>query len=180
MRRFERSDLLSFLFGFLPFGIAVVAGLVRSGLGLYLLGWLAYWPFFFFVWEGRVLCSHCPYWAVEGRMLRCHANYGVIKFWRYRPGPMSGWEKAQFILGGALFIGFPLVLLLVGAEYVLALIAAAAAVDAVYNLWRHGCSRCVNFSCPANHVPKQVVDAYLRRNPAMLEAWEESGYVLGD
>ena len=113
-------------------------------------------------------------------ILRCHANYGVIKLWRHRPGPMSGLEKAQFLIGVALFVGFPLVLLLVGGEYVLALVALAGAVSVGFNLWRHGCSRCINFSCPANHVPKRLVDAYLRRNPTMLEAWEESGYRLGD
>jgi len=180
MCRFDRRDLVAFAVDFLPFGIAVVAGLIRSGLGLCLLGWFAYWIVFFFVWEARVLCSHCPYWAAEGRVLRCHANYGVIKIWKYRPGPMSKWEKAQFVPGVALFVGFPLVLLLAGGEYVLALVALAGAVSASFNLWRHSCSRCVNFSCPANHVPKQLVDAYLRRNPVMRAAWEATGYRLGD
>jgi hypothetical protein len=38
----------------------------------------------------------------------------------------------------------------------------------------------VNFSCPLNDVPKEVVDAYLERNPVMQRAWEESGYRLGE
>jgi hypothetical protein len=29
-------------------------------------------------------------------------------------------------------------------------------------------------------VPKSLVDAYLRRNPVMGEAWEASGYRLGE
>jgi hypothetical protein len=175
MCRFEHADLLSFLLSFLPFGIAVVAGAIRSGLAVYLLAWLAYWPLFFFLWEARVLCSHCPYWAAEGAILRCHANYGVVKLWRYRPGPMSQPEKVQFILGASLFVGFPLGLLVIGAEYVLALVAAGAVVSAGYGLWRHGCSRCVNFSCPANHVPRKLVEAYLSRNPAIRAAWQEAG-----
>ena len=44
----------------------------------------------------------------------------------------------------------------------------------------HYCSRCVNFSCPLNQIPKSVVDEYLRRNPVMREAWERSGYSLGE
>jgi hypothetical protein len=39
---------------------------------------------------------------------------------------------------------------------------------------------CIDFSCPVNAVPQSVVDAYLRRNPVMREAWEASGYRLGE
>ena len=60
--------------------------------------------FFFFVWEARILCSHCPYWAEEGRILHCHANYGVIKIWRYHPEPMSKFEQVQFIVGVLIFL----------------------------------------------------------------------------
>jgi hypothetical protein len=52
------------------------------------LGWLAIWFLFFFVLEGRVLCSHCPYWAKESRVLHCHANYGVIKLSKERLRPL--------------------------------------------------------------------------------------------
>jgi hypothetical protein len=48
-----------------------------------------------------------------------------------------------------------------------------------YVLTSHFCSRCVNFSCPANSVPKRIVDIYLERNPVMKEAWEKSGYKTG-
>ena len=85
--RFERQDLVSFLLNFLPFGTAAIAGTVIGGYGWYLLGWLAYAVLFFFVWEARVLCSHCPYWAEESRVLHCHANYGVLKIWEFRPSP---------------------------------------------------------------------------------------------
>jgi hypothetical protein len=180
MCRFKPDDLAGFLLGFLPLGIAVVAGMIRAGYGWYLLGWLAYWIVFFFVWEARVLCSHCPYWAEEGRILHCHANYGVVKIWRYRPGPMSKVEKAQFIIGAALFGIYPFVFMILGGQYVLVLVALAAAASAAYNLRKHGCTRCINFSCPVNRVPKPVIDAYLRRNPVMRRAWEASGYRLGE
>jgi hypothetical protein len=36
----------------------------------------------------------------------------------------------------------------------------------------------VNFSCPLNNVPKELVDAYLVKNLIMKEAWEASGYKL--
>jgi hypothetical protein len=166
--------------GFLPFGIAVIAGMIRSGYGWHLLGWFAYWILFFFVWEARILCSHCPYWAEEGRTLHCHANYGVSKIWRYRPGPMSTSEKMQFLIGGLIFIGYPFPFLLLGGQYILVLVALSAAIASGFNLRKNVCTRCVNFSCPMNTVPKPLVDAYLSRNPAMRKAWEANGYRLGD
>ena len=52
--------------------------------------------------EIRVLCSHCPYYAEEGRILHCLANHGTIKLWKYHPEPMRFWEKLGF-LGGIIF-----------------------------------------------------------------------------
>ena len=43
----------------------------------------------------------------------------------------------------------------------------------------HVCTRCVNFSCPLNRVPKPEVDVYLERNAAMKKAWEKGGYHPG-
>jgi hypothetical protein len=180
MCRFDSSDLTSFLLNFLPIAITVVAGMIIGGYGLFLLPWFAFWIFFFFVWEARVLCSHCPFWAEPGRILHCHANYGVVKFWRYRPGPMSRSERVQFIAGALILIGFPFVFLLLGSQYLLACIALATVISAAFNLRKHVCTRCIHFSCPVNAVPKSIVDAYLRRNPSIREAWEASGYRLDE
>jgi hypothetical protein len=168
--RFDWGDLLYFLAGFLPPAIAVIAGMRRGGFGWYLVGWVGFMLFFFFVWEARILCSHCPYWAEDTRVLHCLANYGVIKIWPYHPEPMSTLEKAQFLAGAAIIALYPFPFLIIGGQYTLALIA--------FSLKKHVCTRCVNFSCPANGVPKEIVDAYLRRNPVMQRAWEESGYQL--
>ncbi len=178
--RFETGDLVAFLLGFLPFGIAVVAGMILGGYGWWLLGWLAIWVLFFFVVEGRVLCSHCPFWAEEGWVLHCHANYGVIKFWEFRPGPMSRLEKALFGAGTAVFGLYPIVFMILGGQWLLLAIAVTAIPGFALNLRRNACTRCINFSCPVNAVPKPLVDAYLRRNPVMREAWEASGYRLDE
>jgi hypothetical protein len=42
------------------------------------------------------------------------------------------------------------------------------------------CSRCVNFSCPMNTVPKTAIDEYLKKNDVMRKAWEESGWSIGE
>jgi hypothetical protein len=180
MCRYDPRDLTSFFVNFLPFGIAVIAGMILGGYGIFLLGWFAYWIFFFFVWEARVLCSHCPFWAEEGRILHCHANCGVFKIWPYRPGPMSRSEQIQFILGASIFVLFPLVFMVLGGQYLLVVLAVASAISAGYNLRKNTCSRCIQFSCPVNIVPKATMDAYLRRNPGMRSAWEASGYRLGE
>lgn len=172
MCRFDRKDMLNFFMIILPFSFTAIAGVICAGYGWYLLLWLVYSLFFFFIWEARVLCRHCPYWAQAGSILHCHANYGVIKIWKYQPGPMSKWEKIQFVAGVLLLIGFPFPFLLLGQEYLLALIGISAVVSGAFILWKNVCSRCINFSCPANSAPKQLVDIYLRNNPDIQAAWK--------
>jgi hypothetical protein len=172
MCRYDARDTLHFFMLVLPFFVTAIGGVIASGYGWWLLGWLAYMLLFFFIWEGRVLCSHCPYWSDKSRLLRCHANYGVLKLWRYRPGPMSVWEQAQFLIGALLFILYPMLFLFIGHAYLLAGIGLASAASFGYLLHRNVCVRCVNFSCPLNHVAKQVVEAYLAKNPLMRHAWE--------
>lgn len=176
MCRFNQEDMLNFFMIVFPYAFTVISGAIRAGYGLYLLLWLAYSLFFFFIWESRVLCRHCPFWAKDSRILNCHANYGVVKIWKYTPYPMSKSEKTQFILGALLWLGFPFPFLLLGHEYLLTLIGLSAAVSGIFLLRRNICSRCINFSCPLNNVPKSLVDAYLKLNPRILSAWMESGY----
>lgn len=176
--RFNWNDLLYFLVLFLTPAIAAVVGMIQGGYSVYLLGWAGYAIFFFFVWEARVLCSHCPYWAEEGRVLHCLANHGVIKIWRFHPEPMSTWEKIQFLTGAGLLILYPFPFLIIAEQYLLGLITLSGIIGFAFSLKKHVCTRCVNFSCPLNGVPKIIVDAYLRGNPVMRQAWEAKGYRL--
>jgi len=174
MCRLDRKDMVNFFMIILPFGVTAITGTIRAGYGWYLLLWLAYSLFFFFVWEAHVLCRHCPYWAEVGTILHCHANYGVIKIWNNQPRPMSKLEKIQFVIGVMLWIGFPFPFLLLGKEYLLALIGVSAALSGMFILRKNVCTRCINFSCPMNAVPKQLVEIYLRRNPQIQAAWPSS------
>ena len=175
--RFNWGDLAYFMIIFLPPAAAAVAGMILGGFGWYLFGWLGYAIFFFFVWEARVLCSHCPYWAEGGRVLHCLANHGVIKLWRYHPEPMSRSEQVQFLVGAGIMVFFPLPFLILGGQIVLAGIMALGLISFWVSLKKHVCTRCVNFSCPLNGVPKHIVDDYLHRNPIMRQAWEAKGYL---
>jgi len=179
MCRYKDRDLLNFLTIVLPYGASMIVGAILGGFGLWLFLWLAYALFFFFVWEARVLCRHCPYWAAPDRILECHANSGVIKIWKFDPAPMSRSEQRQFIAGALLWMLMPFPLLMLGGQYWIAFIGLCSLVSGVLLLHYNVCSRCVNFSCPMNNVPKVLVDAYLQDNPLMLKAWLENGYSLG-
>ena len=93
---------------------------------------------------------------------------------------MSSSEKVQFAIGALMLTAYPFPFMMLGRQYVLAVISLSAACSFAFNLKRNTCVRCVNFSCPLNGVPKEVVDAYLRYNPPMREAWEATGYKLGE
>ncbi|MBN2006573.1 MAG: hypothetical protein JXA21_24690 [Anaerolineae bacterium] len=175
MCHYDARDTLNFLMVILPPLAPIIIGVFQAGYAWYLLPWLGYWLIFFFGWEARVLCSHCPMWAEEGRVLRCHANYGVIKFWKYRPGPMSRSEQVQFMIGALIWMCYPIVLAALGGEYLWAGAGLIAAIGSVYNLRKISCRRCIHFSCPLNTVPKSVRDHYIRRNPAIRAAWEAAG-----
>jgi hypothetical protein len=65
-------------------------------------------------------------------------------------------------------------------ETLWALIALGGLILFFWALRRYTCSRCVNFSCPLNNVPQEIIDAYLARNRVMREAWEEVGWTMGE
>ena len=178
MRIFNRKPLLMFAFGFLVVLIPVVVGLLRVGLWIVLVIWIGFLIFFLQVWENRILCSHCPYYSLEGRTLRCHANYGLFKLWKYNPSPMSRSEQVQMVIGVALVIGIPFPFLFLSQQWFFLIFASFGAIVLGVILFGWLCLRCVNFSCPFNRVPKKVVDAFLREQPEMRKAWEEEGYVL--
>ena len=186
-----------------------IPSLVLSSFGLILLALMTgiWWPYIAFavictaLWglgiETRVLCSHCPYWAEDSKTLHCWALPGSPKIWKYRPEPMNKTEKAIL----SFFFTLISVIPLAGEAYGIWIMAVnyneyglfallgmigvtVATVMAGFQfslvLLTDFCSRCVNFSCPGNSVPKNIVDKYLERNPIMREAWERSGYKLGE
>ncbi|MGD1992027.1 MAG: hypothetical protein PVI59_02430 [Anaerolineae bacterium] len=199
--RFDRREFVFFVLNQIPSLVMALFGLVVIGLLVD-----AWWPLVVFVgaciilWglglETRVLCSHCPYWAEDSRTLHCWALTGSPKIWRYRPGPMNGVEKAIILGFFGFLVAFPVSvegygIWLMAREYgvyglyaLLGMIGVTvatllAALQFVLILRRHYCEQCVNFSCPLNRVPKVMVDAYLRKNPVMREAWEKAGYHVG-
>jgi len=178
--RFNRGDLLHFIGLFAGFALPAIIGVIRGGYGWYLLGWAAFCLVFFEFWEIRILCSHCPYYAEKGLTLHCIANYGSLKVWRYHPEPISKAETVQLVIGFILLCGYPFPFLILGRQFAWALVALWGLVLFFWTLRKYTCSQCVNFSCFLNTVPRDVRDEYLKRNPVMKEAWEESGWQIGE
>ena len=195
--RWEKNLLLRFYKGGSLAMISSALGLIIVGL---FISWLplfiyaGFWIFFFGFFEIRVLCSHCPYYSEEGKILHCLANHGTIKLWKYHPEPMKSWEKFGFLSGAMFFVLFPVLAEIYG---IIRLIDQSSMQGILFGLIiltilsifggylfflvlvGKICPKCVNFSCPLNSVPKEIVDKYLERNPVMKEAWESNGYVLG-
>ncbi len=189
--RFYKGGSIPIFSAFISF---VVIGFLISWFPLII--YLGFWIFFFGFFEIRVLCSHCPYYAKDGRILHCLANHGTIKVWKYHPEPLNVFEKAGFLAGALFFVFFPVIVDIYGLSVIiessetgfielalLILLFLLSTIGGIYFflfLRKNICPYCVNFSCPLNKVSKELVDAYLQRNPIMREAWEQSGYKLGE
>lgn len=142
-------------------------------------GYIGYLIGFFQFWENKILCSHCPYYAFEeDKYVKCYANYGIYKAWKYNPAPMTSSEKIQFIISIALFAIIPLILFIITELYIYFSISLVLSLIWFISMHFLSCSKCPNFSCPLNNVSKEVVDEYLKRNSVMRKAWEEQGYLI--
>lgn len=175
-------------------GIVVVGVMTATWWPLY--AFIGYFLLMFSVFEIKFLCSHCPYYAEDGKTLHCLANHGSPKLWSYNPRPLNRFEKfMMYFLIATVFFVFPLSVMGFGIFHLIvnyadhgliallgltgitlsSLVASATFANTLKTFF---CSQCVNFSCPLNSVPKPTVDAFLRKNRVMKEAWEKNGYHL--
>ncbi|MBD3255708.1 MAG: hypothetical protein GF383_11495 [Candidatus Lokiarchaeota archaeon] len=178
--RFKLKHLLFFIGAFLLMFIPGVIGMILAGFGWFILGWIGFALFFFNIWESKILCSHCPFYAERGNTLHCIANYGSYKPWKYNPVPMSRSEKFQLIIGFIILGCFPFPFLFFGQEFLFLFITSIGLLSFFAYLKIKVCSKCVNFSCPFNSVKKEIVDDFLKKNRVMKKAWEEEGYILDE
>jgi len=130
-----------------------------------------FFGFFGFV-EIRVMCSHCPHYAEEGSSLKCWANHGSPKLWKYRPGPMSTAENIVFFGGIVAVWGYPLPFFFVGGLWFLLGLYILLSAGFFVTLKMFLCSQCMNFACPLNGVPEPVRNRFFDRNPLVADAWK--------
>lgn len=161
---FNGKQLLLFVTLALP--LFIIGGVVITLTGvLWLIGFVALFVAFFTVVEIRVICSHCPHYAEGGKTLKCWANHGSPKLWKYRPGSMYLWEKVVFLGGFFLLILYPVPFFVLGnlywllSIYVLLLGAFAVVLRSKF------CTRCINFACPLNRVEEQTRHSFRQKNP---------------
>jgi hypothetical protein len=138
----------------------------------YLIPWIALCMSYFGLIEIRVMCSHCPHYAEPGTSsLKCWANYGSPKLWKYRPGPMSTGEKIVFFAGLIPIAGYPLAFLLIGTQWLLLALFALTSAGMGTLMSTLMCNHCMNFACPLNRVEQPVRDDFFSRNPIVAKAW---------
>jgi len=96
----------------------------------------------------RFFCTHCPHYCREETTLKCIFFWGLPKFFRQRPGPLSTTEKSLSIAAPALVVLFPVYWLLqtpgLFIIYLLSIVVFGASVR------RNECPRCIYTDCPAS------------------------------
>jgi len=167
---FTLKDLIYFLLIVSPSFLIGGAGIYHMN-GWFLLPWLILMFGYFGFVEIRVMCSHCPHYAEEGGSLKCWANYGAPKIWKYRPGPMTLWEKIIFLAGFALVWGYPLFFLIFDFQVFLLLVYLLTVGSFFMTLRTFLCSQCINFACPLNTVTNKIRKDFFDRNPRVAKAW---------
>ena len=150
----------------------------KVGIGV---GYFVYMFFFLNVWESRMLCNHCPYYANDTESkLNCPIDKGKLKTGEYDPSPISKLEKAQFIIGALILSFFFQPFLLLKGLWLYSGLSFAGVLAWIVVCRYLVCPHCVNFSCPMNQVPKSIRDEFIRKNPVIREAWERAGYNFND
>jgi len=170
---FTKEHLVKFLLIAFP-------AFIIGGIGVYLYAWwallifIASTPLYFGLLEIRVLCSHCPHYAEPStKTLTCWANYGSPKVWKYRPGPMSFWEKLLFLAGMFVVFFTPVLFMTLGARYILLAIYLAYVIFGFVMLITFLCTKCMNFACPFNRVKDDVRDKFFKHNHIIRSAWDD-------
>ncbi|KYK32111.1 MAG: hypothetical protein HXS46_08615 [Theionarchaea archaeon] len=175
----------------LYFGLTAMLGIIPAVMGILLseyttlgkiaiLGsWVVYAAFFFTIWESRMLCNHCPYYANDAqKSLHCPIDKGKLKTSHYDPGPLSTSEKGQFTVGALILIGYIHPFLVIKNQILFTALSIAGIIVWIMVIQKKVCTDCVNFGCPLNRVPTNIRDRFLNRNPVIKEAWEEKGYKI--
>ena len=162
----------------LLFYLIVAPTFIIGGIGIYtfsftaLVIWIIIIGLFFLVMEIRILCSHCPHYSESSNILRCWANYGVPKLWKYRPGPMNLTEKITLIIGFIIIWGYPVIFIFLIEKWILLIVYIFSIVLFFTMLRLNNCKRCMNFSCPLNNVDNNIREDFLFNNPLINDSWK--------
>lgn len=169
---FNGNSLAVFLYLNLPLLILGGYFIARFDYQVFLM-WILFMIAFFGFIEIRVMCSHCPHYGEpELKSLKCWANYGSPKLWKYRPGPMSLLEKIIFFSGLLLIFAPPIVFLIISRDYIFLGFYGLLLLRWMTGMRNLYCSSCINFACPLNAVSDEVRNIFFEKNPVVGRAWQ--------
>jgi len=162
---FYGCDLFTFVLTMLPAFILGGISIIRTSGWLVLGGWVLFSFAYFLLIEIRVMCTHCPHYAEDGKTLQCWANFGAPRLWRYHPGPMHLWEKFVFLGGLGVVFLFPAALLAIFARWWLLILNLISIAVAITYLQVTMCTRCINLNCPLNRTRHDMRAIFRSFNP---------------
>lgn len=173
---FNGKQLFRFMMTVLPTAIIGGIGIVTFN-PLFIILWIAMFISFFGFIEIKVMCSHCPHYAEPGeKILKCWANYGSPKLWKYQPRPMTKIEKVIFISYPIVIFLLPIALLILlnnAPGYILLGLYSIGLVISMKSLKKNFCSYCMNFACPLNNVDSDTKERFFDLNPNIKKAWRK-------
>lgn len=171
---FNLKQLIRFLAIVIPASVVGGIGIVIYN-PMFIIIWISMFIIYFGFVEIRVMCSHCPHYAEPNlKSLKCWANYGSPKLWKYRPGPMSTMEIIIFKAGALIIFVYPIPFLILKfsiLSYILLGIYSILIIVAYFLLKRYYCSHCINFACPLNNVEKEIREKFYAKNQIAKDAW---------
>lgn len=163
------------------FFIIAVPCFIIAGIGiclfhyLFIIPWIAFLLLYFGLIEIRVMCSHCPHYAEpETKALKCWANYGSPKIWRYRPGLMSLSEKIVFFSGLVIIFLYPIVIMAISKQIILLSAYVLYIFIGGYFMHNYMCKKCMNFACPLNSVTQETREKFMKHNSIISNAWNKT------
>ncbi len=165
------ADLIDFASLFIVYLLPFLAGMFIGRFWVGLAVWFGLAVLFFGYVEALVLCRHCPHYAEEGFLLKCHANSGLPKIPKFDPRPMNRAEKIIWLLYVALLFLWYIPFFILSQQWLLLAITTVAAWAWGWTLLRTQCTRCYNLSCPANRVPEAVRQLFFENYPLFAQAW---------
>jgi hypothetical protein len=164
------KDLMDFYVLFTGWFVPFLAGMIIGKFWIGLAVWVGLAVLFFGCVEAFVLCRHCPHYAEEGFLLRCHANWGLPKLPGFDPRPLNFREKTIWLLYAAVLFLYYIPFFIISEQWLLLLLTTTALFVAVWTLQRTQCNRCYNLSCPVNRVPGDVKEAFFQNYPVFHSA----------
>lgn len=191
-KKFANKFLLgNSIYRILAIIIAIFTGILTNQWWMFIIYTLSILLVFFLI-EPRLLCSHCPFYAKEGKFLKCWALRGMPKFWKYRPEPSSQLEKSFMLIIGGFIDLFPFIVAVVGiigsiiigiqGYFSLLIFSLLIVVTIIFTilvgvfdkLLRGGtCKKCINFSCSMNKTPEVIRKKFFQQNPTIAKAWKK-------